>query len=293
MGAERSNRILKVFIGILAICLVGLGIYTVQFHNETQSNLNILEREKAQLETELHDLKMKYENAIENNRGLEEELTKAKSRIENLMASIENTKINYARLQQYRNQIAALKQENKELFAVVDSLKTQNKSLQQEINNTKTELSKTEQFSDSLMLKNKKLAEKVFKASQLQITSANSTGAILRGGKTVPTDNPVRAEKIQVCFTLGKNELALPGKKEFYVQIINPQDAVLGEREVVKFGEAVLYYSKIVSVNYKNQEIETCTLVDALKQNLLPGRYIVNVFSGPELLSSQIFTMGQ
>src|SRR5690606_30577537 len=291
MGVERSNRILKVFIGILAICLLGLGIFTINFHNQTQSNLNILEKEKAQLETELRGMKVKYEEAIQNNQDLKEELSQAKRRIENLMDSVEHTQINFALLHQYRNQIAALKEENKELLAVVDSLQTQNKTLQEEINNTKNALSKTEQLSDSLKEKNKKLVEKVSKPSQLQIINTRATGAILRGDKVLPTNNPARTEKIRVCFTLEKNELAEEGEKSFYIQIINPQDVVIGNRQLVKFGEAELFYSKTVDVKYRNKEIETCTLVDAKKENLLPGRYIINIFSGPELLSSYIFTM--
>lgn len=291
MGVEKSNRFLKIFIGILAVCLLGLGVYTVQFYNETQSNLNILEREKARLETELNKLKHKYDEALTANKNLQAEFAQAKKQIENLIDSIENTEFDYVSLQNYREQIKALKQENRKLFVVIDSLETKNKSLQQEIDIAKTELAKTEHFSDSLILKNKTLAEKVFKASQLKIVGTSEGGVIIHGGKAIPTSKSGRTEKIQVCFLLGKNELAVPEVKKFHIQVINPRDALLGKRENINYGEAVLSYSKIVSVDYENEEIETCTLVDAKKENLVPGRYIVNIFLGPELLSSKIFMM--
>ncbi|HET8809695.1 MAG TPA: hypothetical protein VFM65_05460 [Flavobacteriaceae bacterium] len=291
MDEKKSNILLKTAIVILAVCLCGLGIYTVQFYNENRSHQHILEQEKADLKTELQNLLSKYEQVKTENNQLKADFAKAEQKIEGLLDSLEKRDATYVFMRKYKQRVNLLKKEKERLFLTIDSLSNQNERLKNQVDSTKIQLAQTQKRTDSLTLQNKKLAKKVSKASQLKIVQLSSKGVVLGRNEPRPTNQANRIEKIQVCFTLAKNELALPGKKRLFVQIINPENNLLGEKSTISFGEAVLAYSKIVEVFYENKAITVCNLVSAQKEDLLEGRYLVNVFLGAELLASDYFEL--
>lgn len=292
MNEKKGNAFLKTAIGILAICLLALGFYTFQFYHESQSNQDILEQEQASLKMELKDLLSKYETAKTTNELLKKDFSEAKQEIKRLIDSIENTEVSYVYMRKYKMKLNSLKKEKEALFQTIDSLSSVNKSLKTQVESTKTKLVQTTKRTDSLVVQNEKLAAKVSEASRLKILQLTAEGVVFQNkGEHKPVSKAARAEKIQVCFTLAKNELTSPGKKRLYVQIINPKDNLLGEKSTISFGEAVLNYSKIVDATYENQALEVCALVDTEKSDLVKGRYIVNVFIGPELLSSKLMEL--
>lgn len=292
MNEKKTNNLLKAAIAILALCLLGLGLYTVRSYNESEAYLEELKEEKATLKVELQDLLSNYEKAVVANEYLEEDFSKAKQKIKRLLDSAEKMKATYVSLRKYKMQVNSLKREKQALFQTIDSLATANKSLKNMVSNTKTKLVQTEKRSDSLTKQNKKLREKVSEASVLKLVQLIANGVLEKNDHEIKVvDRARRADKIQVCFSLAENKLTSAGKKRLFVQIINPKNNLLGEKGTISFGEAVLNYSKILDVFYKNERLDICTFVKTEKEDLVEGRYIVNIFMGAELLSSARFEL--
>lgn len=292
MDEKKSKNLLKASIAVLALCLLALGLYTVQSYQESKAYMGVLEQEKIDLKNELQDLLSKYEQAEKNNELLQSDLLKAQEKIRRLLDSVKKKEATYVFMRKYKRQVTSLKKEKETLFRTIDSLATVNQSLHDMVINTKTQLVQSAKRTDSLAIQNEKLIAKVSEASELKVIQLDTKGVSIKSNNsTKAEDRANNVDKIEVCFTLAENKLAPAGEKRLFVQIINPKNDLLGEQATITFGEAVLNYSKIVEVLYQNERLEICALVPAKEANLIEGRYLVNIFLGSKLLSSGEFTL--
>ena len=290
MDEKKGNYFLKTAIAILAICLLALGFYTVRFYKESKSHKSILTQEKKDLKAELQTLLSKYDAVQAENKGLKRDFSEAKTKIKRLMDSIDNMEATYVFMRKYKLQVNSLKKEKEILFKTIDSLSHLNITLKNKIDSTAVQLAENEKRRDSLTHQNEKLAAQVLEASKLKIVELEAEGVVVRqSGNIETTTNAGKAEQIQVCFTIPKNDLARPGTRQLFAQIIDPENNLLGDQKMISFGEAILNYSRNIELHYKNEAVDTCVLIG--NGNLKKGRYIVNVFMGAELLSSERFEL--
>jgi hypothetical protein len=105
-------------------------------------------------------------------------------------------------------------------------------------------------------------------------------------GKVVDTRRSSRADKVRACFTLTPNSIADRGDRVLYVQVINPRNNLLGDKETMQFEDGVLNYSGKTKVYYENEELDVCVLVNATEENLIEGRYTINVFDGSKQIAT-------
>ena len=54
----------------------------------------------------------------------------------------------------------------------------------------------------------------------------------------------------------------------------------------MEFEEGTLNYSEATKVFYENEELDVCILVDALEDDLIEGRYTINVFDGSRQIAT-------
>ena len=292
MTDQKNNNALKILTGILAVALIALAIYTVKFYNEEKENRELLEQEKAVIEEELNELIVKYDEAIAENEGLDQELMAAKERIVMLRDSVQDMEANLSVLARYRREMRILQNEKDELFRVVDSLSNQNQRLITEIDSTNNELLERTRLSDSLQERNQNLANQVEMASELKVSALRGEGVIERNsGRLIENDNTRRVDKIRTCFTLVGNELAEPGEKELYVQVYNPENNLVGDQIAVQHEGGVMVYSAATKVYYENDELDVCILANANEDRLIDGTYKVLLYNGSELIGVTNFTL--
>lgn len=292
MSDQKNNKALKILTGILAVALVALGIYTVSFYNEEKENQEILQQEKAQIEGELNDLIVRYDEAIAENQGLDQELAAARERIVVLRDSVQDMEANLSVLARYRREVANLREEKDQLFRVVDSLSNQNRQLITVIDSTNNVLLERTRISDSLRERTQNLAYQVDRASQLSLSGLRGEGVIERNsGRLVVNERTRRVDKIRTCFTITANELAEPGEKELYVQVYNPNNNLVGDQIAVQHEGGVMVYSAATKVFYENDELDVCILANADEDNLVPGNYKVLVYNGSELIGATNFSL--
>ena len=292
MTEKKNNTALKILTGILAVALVALSIYTIKFYNEEKENKEILQKEKSVIEDELNELIVKYDDAIEENEIMDQDLVNARDRISRLLDSVKDNEANLVLISRYRREIGNLKAEKDRLFRVVDSLSTENQMLSTSLDSTSVALQERTRFSDSLKTTNQSLSTKVDKASRLKITSLSGEGVIVRNsGKLVENDNNRRVDQIRTCFTITANDLAETGEKDMYVQVYNPENELVGDEIVVQHEGGTMVYSAASKVFYENEELDVCILAKTIEDRLLEGNYKVYVYNDAMLLGTGSFTL--
>ncbi|MCK8524197.1 hypothetical protein M0D21_21645 [Aquimarina sp. D1M17] len=292
MTTQNNNLTLKILIGVLAALLLILGIFTYKFYNEEKQNKAILQQEKDLIESELGELITKYDNAIALNEVMDDHLLKAKERIVVLLDSVKDNEANLALISRYRREVGKLKKERERLFKLADSLTAANTQLATDLDSTSVALNRRIIFSDSLKTQNDKLAEIVERGSALTAANIKAEGVRVRNsGKITSTSKASRAEKVRVCFTLSPNKLTEKGDKDLFVQVINPANNLIGDKVSVNFDDGILTYSGKNKVFYENDALDVCVLVDAAEGELVKGNYVVNLFSGPRMISNTQFEL--
>lgn len=292
MTEKKNNTALKILTGVLAVALLALGIYTIKFYNEEKENKAILTKEKEVIEDELNDLIVKYDEAIEENQIMDQNLVDARNRIERLLDSVEDNEANLVLISRYRREIGNLKAEKERLFRVVDSLNRQNQMMSQTLDSTNVVLEERTRISDSLQMTNQDLSNKVDRAAQLKITNLRGEGVIVRNsGKLVENDRTRRIDQVRTCFTITANDLAGPGERDMYVQVYNPENELVGDEIVVEHEGGAMVYSAASKVYYENNELDVCLLANTNEDKLLEGTYKVYVYANATLLGTASFNL--
>jgi hypothetical protein len=292
MTEKKNNTALKILTGVLAVALLALGIYTIKFYNEEKENKAILTKEKEVIEDELNDLIIKYDEAIEENQIMDQNLVDARDRIGRLLDSVEDNEANLVLISRYRREIGNLKSEKDRLFRVVDSLNRQNQMMSQTLDSTNVVLQERTRISDSLQTTNQNLSNKVDRAAQLKVTNLRGEGVIVRNsGKLVENDRTGRIDQVRTCFTITANDLAGPGERDMYVQVYNPENELVGDEIVVEHEGGAMVYSAASKVYYENNELDVCLLANTNEDKLLEGTYKVYVYADATLLGTASFNL--
>jgi hypothetical protein len=283
---------LKVALGILLALFLGTGFYTSKLYNDKKETEAVLTKEKEQVMADLNNMAKQYDIAIGENEVANQNLVEARARIEGLMDSLKISQNSVNSLWRYKKQFLALQEEMDVLLAENDKLKVENSLLATSLDSTQLQLAERTMFTDSLLVQNTELATVVENAAVLQTVGLKAYGVIERtSGKLIPTERSRRSDKIRVCYTVAKNTLVGAGDKELYVQVLDPNDNVLGANEQIKFEDKILNYSLVSKFNYENRSLNICEFVAPNNDEFEEGRYTVNVFNEKELISSTEFTL--
>lgn len=287
MNNDNQTKNFKRIIIFLIILLVGLGAYTLILFQDSQENQKDLQEQKMAIAQELGDLKGTYDALLQDYQLQDQELIQARARIAQLLDSVESAKPSMAIIKRYRIEIARLKEERTMLFARADSLIQVTQSLSFMVDSTRVVLNQTRLESDDLRQKNKDLELILEKGAQLQIIDFSSSAVIVRrSGKIVDTKRASRADKIRACFTITPNAVAAPGERNLYLQVINPKNNLIGNRMTSEQGQERLYYSATTQVDFQQEEIDVCIMVGAQEDDLIAGRYVLNLYQDSTRLAT-------
>ena len=292
MNTEENNDKFKIIVGILTLLLIVLAVYTVTLYNDNKDTVTILQDQKSDIESELQELIANYDEVIQDNGIKDKDLLEARKRIEVLLKSVKDSKANIALIRRYKSEIGKLKDERTFLFKKADSLIAVNKLIVAERDNAFLELDETIKVIDSVTEENQEMADKIILGSIVRAIDLNGAGVIVKNsGKIVDTQRSKRADKIRACFALSSNAIAEKGDRMLYIQVINPKNNLLGEKEVLEFENGTLNYSASTKVFYENEELDVCSMVAANEEDLLEGVYTINVFDGSKLIATSKMTL--
>ncbi|MDC1416584.1 hypothetical protein N8308_01070 [Flavobacteriaceae bacterium] len=282
-----NNNRAKILIGLLVVLLVSLAGYTYTLIQQNKETVLFLEADKAEVQKELEAIVVSYNEILQDNELKDKELIAARDRIVVLLDSVKNYKANLSIINRYKAQVRALKNERTQLFKRADSLLIVTQRLAIEKDSTTAVLNKTIKVVDSVTTANTQLFNSLEKGALIGITNLDATAIIVRkGGKIKQTKRASRADKIRVCYTIAPNTLAQAGDRVLYVQVINPDNNIIGDKSNITFGQDLLTYSKSEIVFYENKALDVCAIVGTTGQDVLKGLYTINIFDAQRQIGS-------
>ena len=282
-----NNNRAKILIGLLVVLLVSLAGYTYTLIQQNKETVLFLEADKAEVQKELEALVVSYNEILQDNKLKDKDLIAARDRIIVLLDSVKDYKANLSIITRYKAQVRGLKNERAQLFKRADSLLVVTQRLAIEKDSTTAVLNKTIKVVDSVTTANTQLFNSLEKGALIGITNLDVTAIIVRkGGKIKQTKRASRADKIRVCYTIAPNTLAQAGDRVLYVQVINPENNIIGDKSNITFGQDLLTYSKSESVFYENQALDVCAIVGSTGQDVLKGLYTINIFDAQRQIGS-------
>ncbi|PQJ33161.1 hypothetical protein BST92_06200 [Nonlabens arenilitoris] len=287
MGTQKDNRLIKILLGLAVLLLIILGTYTYRAHHKNEAITNQLSIEKTEIEKALENIEKEYLIEIEKGTAITSDLEAAKERITRLKDSVSRLEPNVAILARLRKELVKIKDEREVLAARVYVLEKENETLVRVKDSTLQVLNEEIIASTNKTTQIDNLNESMAKAATLLPTNFKAKGVIIRSsGKEIENDRARRVDDLKVCFTLPQNALAPTGVQSFYLQVINPDNNVLGLKKKQQFEDQELTYSKMVTFNYKGQELDICELVQANEDDIIKGTYRVNLYNNGIRVSS-------
>ncbi len=277
-----SSTVLKILVILLGIGILGLGYYTYDIYNKAKEKELSLQEEKEQVINELEDLKVNYDQALQEKTELSNKFEEAKARIESLIDEIKKQKkLTAGIIRKYKREIADLKAQRDKLYKLADSLRAANMQLITENDSLSTNLRQQKQFNDTLLNKNEQLSQTLNKAKILYPTNIVAQGVKIKSsGKVVETSKYKRATDIRVCFTVPKNDILENGKQTFYVRIINPNGEIIGSGKTIEVEGETIQVSGSEDVIYENKALKVCIFVKPAdkKREFVKGKYDVTIY---------------
>ena len=284
---SNNNNRAKILIGLLVVLLVSLAGYTYTLIQQNNETVLFLEADKAEVQKELEALVVSYNEILQDNKLKDKDLIAARDRIIVLLDSVKDYKANLSIITRYKAQVRGLKNERVQLFKRADSLLVVTQRLAIEKDSTTAVLIKTIKVIDSVTTANTQLFNSLEKGALIGISNLDATAIIVRkGGKIKETKRASRADKIRVCYTIAPNTLAQAGDRVLYVQVINPDNNIIGDKSNITFGQDLLTYSKSESVFYENQALDVCAIIGTTGQDVLKGLYTINIFDAQRQIGS-------
>lgn len=247
--------------------------------NQLNADFNQYEGQQIYLKND--SIVQKYNEARMKVEGLIRELNEEKSKhSKDLSAS-------RAKIKQLEGEIATLKGIVRHYLEEIKRLGEENEGLKQEIQQVQQ---KNEQLSTQVTQAtsaNQQLTQTVQLARKLNITGV-SFHAYNKKGKV--EKHITKARQLGVSFTVSPNNTAAPGMKNFYMRIISPEGALLGNGGNFKIDGQSVQSTAHRSVEYANEETPVSIYWD-VNTTLTPGDYTVEVFCDGYRLTSRHFTM--
>lgn len=304
-----------IIIGILAVALLaslGYNIYQgnrLSNHNDQvlslNSSLTDTNSQRDALQTELDKLNVDYEELKAELDGKDELLEEKDEEIQAKRKEIEDilnkknitdkdlleaqNKINAltTEINNYKKEIALLKEEN-------DSLVTQTTILEANKYMLKGESAKQRQRADASESKLKQTEDEL--SSTFTLANLKLTGLKVRkSGKEVEKTNSKRVDKLNVSFDIQPSQTVETGTTDLYIAIYKP-DGSLGVFENSQPGQLETWtlgtvdYSDVVQVDYEKGK-EMHVAFDWVDYKFEPGDYKVVIYQNKIRIGQKVINL--
>ena len=293
MEQSNNNSSLKTVIVVMALLLVGSLAYIFKLSNDVNDGKNaitVVMSEKDKVLSDLSALKTSYDIAISENTTMSDELIAERDKVVKLMDDVKRSNGSIAALSPYKQKFIALDGKMKALLAQVDELTRKNSTLTTQIDSTTAVLGESKKANENLLGQNSEMAKTIEIASKLTITNLKASALKLKSsGKQIETDKASRTDALKVSFTIAENKIAKSGDQIYYVQVIDADNNVLGDKKSITFGDKILNYSFVSTVKYANKSIEISELLPG--KDFPKGNYFINIFDQKELVNFSTFSL--
>ncbi|EKT3958115.1 hypothetical protein NTJ28_002114, partial [Flavobacterium psychrophilum] len=282
-----SIKLISIGLAISLFCCLG---FSYKIYHDFKITERILNAKKNEIISELKKSKDSLELAISENSLLKTDLIIERQKVTNLLDEINNTNIDLASLIKYKTEINRLKNIVASLTKEKLQLKKNNELLKIQRDSTILVLTQSKKYNDTLVAMNEDLNRVIRKGSKISIINLKtSTLKQTKSGDLESTDKASRVNLLQITFMVVGNKITKPCEKEYYVQIIDSKNNIIGEKNTKNFGVMILNYSYYSLVKFKNESLEVTAEITL--ENIKKGNYFVNVFDKYNLVSKTTFAL--
>lgn len=283
---KKINDSFKVLIILLTTTLLASFFYIYKMSDRSKKVIVSLRQERMELVNEkqailanLEKSKIYLEQALSNKSTLTNQLNKEKEKVNQLIAqlkNLKNTEIDNTQIEQF-------KQNAENSDAKITMLIKELNSYRKKVDSTNVVLRKERKAIDTLTKSNKKLSNKINEASKLYFYDLKIDPLKVKSsGSQVKTERASRVNVIKVSFMIAENDLVKATTKEFYIQIIDSKNNVIGSKKVENFGNDILTYSAASKVKYDRKTIKVEQEIPVTE--LEKGSFFVNIFDKSKLI---------
>ena len=296
---SRSNLTWIVLVIVLAIIVAGLLIVLLQTRTNLKSLLAEKEQQRVELKQELDSLLVDHDKVKVEYGQLSDSLSVKDSVIQANATEIRRLLDTEWEYYKVKKKLAQLQLVAQGYVLQMDSLYRVNASLSEENVAIRKDLKDLKKEKDLIESDRNVLSGKVEIAAVLKAINMEAVGLRLRSGgdKEVATDKVQRVDQVRVCFTIGENEIAAPGKKDIYIRIARPDQEILVKSMLDEYsfeyqGER-LQYSMMQSIDYENRAFDLCIYwkKEYSSQEMTPGLYHVDIFCDNSIIGHTTFTL--
>lgn len=282
MFVKNYLMVIKVSIVLLFVAIVVLAVKLYDSENQLSTLKSNVELDKKIHNNEINEILIRYDSVLIKNLRLEEEIGSNK---EEKLVAISDSGY-YNSIKKLKGNISDLEKNNNSKEKQLATLNSILRSKQINLEDNKVEIAR-------LNLKISKLQSEIKSASpeveikKLKAINISAIGSRIVSEKILETKKVSSTEKIKVCFSLEDNPSIESGNKDIFIQIINPKSNIVSKSpSVLEIKNKTLFYSAKTTVNYGKEDVDVCVFVDATKNNLVKGNYVVNIFSGIHLIGN-------
>ena len=313
-NGNSNGRLHAIYIVLIALLIGGL-VYTNVKLKKSKETIVVTEKQRDEVETLKTELDKKYAESLQEiesyraeNAGLdslltvkEQELSSKKAKIDALLTQITVLKTGDASKSKLLEEAQALMKQMEDdkmrLQTTIDSLVTVNKILFQERDSISGELSSTLQKKQEVDAENKRMKDRIDKASILSTANIQATPIrMTRKGKEDEVSKAKDAEKLRVCFDVLQNKIAPSGETKIEVRIISPDGSTIQLQNLGSgtFTEATtgndIPFTYSISPDYQNETKTVCSYW-AQSFKFASGKYSVEVYEKGFLIGQSSFSM--
>lgn len=229
------------------------------------------------------------------NDSLVQKYNEARMKVEGLMRELNEEKAKHskdmtasrAKIKQLEGEISTLKGIVRHYLEEIKRLGEENAGLKHEIEQVQQQNQQLTSQVTQATTTNRELTQTVQLAKKLNITGLTFNAYNKKGKKE---KNVTKARQLGAAFTVSPNNTTAPGMKNFYMRIISPEGALLGNGGNFTIDGQSVQSTAHRAAEYANEEMSVSVYWD-VNTTLTPGDYTVEIFCDGYRLASRHFTM--
>lgn len=281
---KSGSKSLKIVILMLAFTMIGSLFYIYKVSDRSKNMIISLREEKSNILKDLEKSKLFLDQMMTTNKSLSKKLSLEQEKVKKLILDLKTQKVTEKTIVVYKQSATNVDDRIKVLLNEIAIYKKR-------IDSTNVVLSNERTKNDTLVVSNKTLSKKVNDASKLYFYNLKTSSYKIKGsGKQIETNKASRIDMLKINFTIAENNLAKPATKEFYIQIIDGKNNVIGANKGIQnFASGTLNYSTTFKLQYENKTINAEAEIPV--SNLEKGAFYVNVFDKSKLVLKTTLTL--
>ena len=270
-GLKKTMYILA---AVAAVLFVALAVVWI----ERSSLVKELQIEKEDLTAEMIALQNDYASLSSDCESINMQLDSSREEVSQLIERIKKTEAtNRSKIRQYEKELGTLRSIMRNYIVQIDSLNTLNQKLTADAAAARREAAESRRQNEELnkaveSLSGQVAAGSVLKGRGIRLDAYNASNRI--------TDRSSRVVRLMATLSLVENELADKGPVRVYIQVKDPDGALLtnaSSKEFMMEGQPLMA-SASREVDYQGSEVELSIYLNDI-EDYVKGIYTVEAFT--------------